>query len=119
MSRTVFANYVIHDQIDLKYEGGSRIPGQTYEDVSVVLFHNNSLLPWGLSGNLVPSSLISSGTVYFYEITSSPGFYSLVFMPHLVGFFRLVLTYDGQEIIKEYDVLPDIASTNDTSISFG
>ena len=119
MSRITFSNYVIHDQIDLKYGGGGRITGQTFEDITLVIFHNNARLDWNLSGEILPPSIVNSGTVYFYEISGSPGFYSVVFMPHLVGFFRVVISYDGQEIIREYDVLPDMTISYDTNVSFG
>jgi hypothetical protein len=71
-------------------------------------FVNGALLPWTLAdGSSVPDASISSGTVYLHEISGSPGFYSLRFLPDRIGFWKLILKNGGLgiEVVKDYDVL--------------
>ncbi len=70
---------------------------------------NNSVLFWPLvDGSSVPDSSVVAGNVYFNEIASCPGFYSVRFFPDRVGFFRFVFLHSGYsiEVEKDFDVLP-------------
>ncbi len=77
-------------------------------NLSFEQFVNSSSLAWTLAdGSVVADSSISSGTMYFHEISGSAGFYSVRFLPDRVGFWRLIFRNAsiGIEIIKEFDVV--------------
>ena len=110
MSRLVAAGAVIHDQLDFfqPLTSINRLTGIVVANLAFTQFVNSSVLAWTLAdGSSVADSSISSGTAYFHEISGSPGFYSVRFMPDRVGFWRLIFRNAsiGVEIIKEYDVV--------------
>lgn len=77
--------------------------------LSLAVFVDNGLLAWPLvDGSLVPDSSVSAGTVYFNEISGSPGFYSVRFFPDRTGYWRIVIGNAalGAEVVKEFDVVP-------------
>ncbi|HEY8095937.1 MAG TPA: hypothetical protein VIE65_07535 [Methylobacter sp.] len=111
MGRLLPAGALVRDQIDLYSPAGSanRVPGYGISGLSLTLFLNNVPLSWPLAdGSSVPDSSISSGTVYYNEIQSVPGFYAIRFFPNAVGFWRVVLTATPllQVQIREYDIVP-------------
>lgn len=106
--RQVQINNTVLDQADLfQSNGEDRVLGLTANDVTIVIFHNNVLLPWpGTSGVGVTDALVASGAVYFHEITS--GFYSVRFRPNALGFWRTTLKYAGnpvQILAQDFDVI--------------
>ena len=85
----------------------NRVVGESYTSLALSIFSNNVALPWPLAdGTLVADSSISAGTVYFNQITGSPGYYSVRFFPDRVGFWRLILREAtlGEQVILSYDV---------------
>lgn len=111
MGRLVSAAAVVSDQLDFYATPGGivRVTGIVPASLSLKVFANNVLLAWTLEdGTLVPDSSVVAGKVYFNEIGSSPGFYSVRTFFDRTGFWRLVFTNPGLgvEIVKEYDVLP-------------
>jgi len=111
MGRLVSAAALVRDQIDLYNPPGSvtRATGVPSSMVSVAVFVNNVPLAWTLQdGTTTADAAISAGTVFFNEISGSPGYYSVRFFPDRVGYWRLVF-FDAaltEEVIKEYDVVP-------------
>jgi hypothetical protein len=110
MSRLVAAGAVIHDQLDffLPLTSINRLTGVVVANLTFSQFVNSSELAWPLAdGSAVADSSISSGTVYFHEISGNPGFYSIRFLPDRIGFWRLIFRNAsiGAEPIKEFDVV--------------
>ena len=98
-------------QLDFFLRLGSinRVSGVPAVNISVKVFANNVLLPWSLiDGSIVPDSSVISGSIYFNEISSNPGFYSIRIFPDRIGFWRLVFLNStlSTEIIKEFDAVP-------------
>lgn len=125
MSRSISAAALVRDQIDLYTPPGSiiRATGITVADVSVIVFANNALLAWTLlDGSAVPDSSISAGSVYFNEISGSPGFYSVRFYPDRTGFWKLVYSVPSitAEVVREFDIVPQsaFATANGLNASF-
>lgn len=110
MSRLVSAGAIIYDQPDIYSPVGTinRPTGLVFSNFTLTQLVNGAALPWPLAdGSSVPDSSISSGTVYLHEISGSPGFYSVRFLPDRVGFWKLILTNAGMgiDVVLEYDVL--------------
>jgi hypothetical protein len=123
MARSVFSQGVIRDQIDFYFPSGSsqRTTGLTASIIQATLFVNNALMSWPLmDGASVPDSSISSGYIYFNEISGSPGFYSIRFFANKVGFWRLVMKNNstGIEQVKEYDVTSSSNNSSGLNASF-
>jgi hypothetical protein len=111
MDRLVSAGSIVYEQLDFFLPPGStnRVTGIPAVNVSVRVFANNVLLPWSLiDGLIIPDSSVTSGSVYFNEISSNPGFYSVRIFPDRIGFWRLVFLNStlSTEIIKEFDAIP-------------
>ncbi len=93
MSQTVSSSSVAYAQPDF-FLAGSRLTGIVPNDLTPSVFANDVLLAWPLEdGSEVPDSAIQAGTVYFNEISSRPGFYSLRFWVDRVGYWRIVLLH--------------------------
>jgi len=109
MSRQVSGGQVIHDQLDIYSPNTiTRLIGVTIPQIELLVFTNNVDQNWVLAdGSAVLDTGISSGTVYFDELTTNPGYYRVRFFPGQVGFWRLIYKLPSiqTEIIKEYDVL--------------
>jgi len=109
MGRSVPAGQLVLDQINFYMPSGSinRVIGITSVSLSLNIFSDNCLLNWPLlDGTNVANFSVSSGSVYFNEISGSPGFYSIRFFPDRIGFWCLVfqnLTLN-EEAIRSYDV---------------
>lgn len=117
MSRLLHAQTLIFDQVDF-YLGSSRI-FVPLSSLQSKLFVNNQLLPWTLEdGSSVLDSSISSTKIYYNEISGNPGFTSLRFFPDRIGFWRLILSWNTSEVIKEYDVSGAKNSTGGLNASF-
>jgi hypothetical protein len=111
MGRLISAGALAYEQLDFFFPSGSisRATGITASDLRMSLFVNNTFLHWDLTdGAAVPDSAISSGHVYFNEISGSPGYYSVRFFPDRVGYFRFVFIHSAYsiELEKEFDILP-------------
>ncbi len=110
MSRLVSAGALILDQPDFYFPTGSiqRAQGIVPSNLSMQLFVNNQAIAWPLvDGTNVPDQNVSAGSVYFSALPT-PGYYSLRMFFDRVGYWRLVLVHAGlgQQVIKEYDVVP-------------
>lgn len=122
MSRLTPNNLVVFDQADF-FEGNgfTRLTGLVVGQLGSGLFFNNVLQPWPLvSGSLVTDALAVSAKVYWTEIPSAPGYYSVRFRPNGVGYWRLVLTYAAgtQTLIFDHDVIGASPSTDLVSSFF-
>lgn len=107
-ARLLRVDQTVIGQVDFfQGDGFTRVAGLTVGDLSSRLFFDNVLQPWSLiNGATVGDALISAGGIYFNEIGSAPGHYSVRFRPNVVGYWRLVLSYAaGQQIVAhDYDV---------------
>lgn len=107
--RLVHINQVIIDQADYFLSNGfTRVVGLTVSNLSSQLFFNNVLQPWALvDGASITDAQIRSGSVYFNEVTGSPGIYNVRFRPNAIGYWRLLVTYAaGSQIMgQDYDVV--------------
>ena len=111
MGRLVSAGSLVYEQLDFFLPPGSinRVTGIPAANLSVIVFANNMALSWSLAdGTSVPDSSVSSGIVYFNEIASNPGYYSVRIFPDRVGSWRLVFQNISLavELIREFDALP-------------
>lgn len=108
-ARLVRINQLVLDQADLfQGDGFTRQVGLTIADMAIILFYNNSPQPWILTnGAAVTDSQVSSGKVYFNEITGAPGYYNIRLRPNAAGYWRLSLTYAAgqQNLAQDYDVI--------------
>ncbi len=120
--RVVQANQTTILQADFfQGDGFTRVPGITKTQLSLDLFFNNALQVWPLvDGLTVTDAQIASGRVYFNEIASSPGYYSVRFRPDAVGYWRCILTYFTvpQIVACDVDVLPASSLVPGTTASF-
>ncbi len=72
------------------FSSGVRVQGSINSDLVLRVFHNNSLQTWNLAdGSSVADSSISSGFVYFHQIPSANGFYSVRLFPDKIGYWRI------------------------------
>jgi hypothetical protein len=111
MGRLISAGTLAYEQLDFFFPPGStsRIAGIPASSLQMWLFVNNQILSWPLvDGTMTADSSIVAGSIYFNEISSSPGFYSVRFFPDRVGFFRIVFLSQSYsiELEKAFDVLP-------------
>lgn len=121
MGRTINSGCLVRTQADFYFPIGSfyRSVGIGIASLTSYLFLNNQLVSWDLSdGTSVPDSSISPGSIYFNEISNSPGFYSVRFLPNQVGFWRLILKNNSiySESISEYDVVISPDSSNGSGL---
>lgn len=106
-TRVVQAHQVVFDQVEiLQADLFTRVLGLTVADVSLVLTHNNVSVDWPLlSGVGVTDALVSSGQVYWNELSS--GAYGLRFFPNALGTWILEVSYPvgtpAQRITVTYD----------------
>lgn len=109
--RQVFVNQPVLDQADyFQTDGFTRVVGLTYALVSGEVYFNNVIQPWALAdGSSVLDSGVVSGRLFFSEIPTQPGRYSVRFRPNAVGYWRVLLTYTaGQQIAaQDYDVITE------------
>ena len=111
MGRSISAGVLARDQIDIYNPANSftRATGILPAGVTLKLFFNNTLVSWSIiDGTSVIDSSIGAGSVYFNEVSGSPGYYNIRFFPDRVGFWRFIfsITVNSTEVIKEYDVVP-------------
>jgi hypothetical protein len=108
-SRFVLHNETVLCQADfLGPDVFTRVPSLTVPQVGFDLFYNNTVMPWTpVDGTAVSDAQVVSGKIYWSEIPSRLGFYSVRFRPNAVGYWRLVLTYASglQTYATDYDVL--------------
>ena len=109
--RLVWVNQTILDQADFFQSNNfSRVAGLSVTDLTGKVFHNNVPMGWTLSnGTTVTESQVTSGHLYFHEITGAPGYYSVRFRPNNTGYWRILLSYAaGEQILaQDYDVLAE------------
>jgi hypothetical protein len=122
MSRLIQVGLVVKGQLDFYVTPGeaTRVTGLTADDVEIVLFKNNSLTSWAVvDGSSVLDSSISAGIIYFNEIDSAPGYYSVRFYPDSTGFWRLGSVYNDREQVLEFDLTSSssLIPTNDGFIT--
>jgi hypothetical protein len=112
--RSVFANQPVLDQADFfQSDGFTRVGNLTITDIQAQLFFNNVLQTWVLTdGAGITDAQVSSGKVYFLELTSGSGIYSVRFRPNAIGYWRLILTYPvGSQVLgQDYDVIAQTGS---------
>ncbi len=123
MGRNVSSGSLVRSQADLFFPAGStnRVDGVDVSSLTLKVFANNAPLAWALvDGTSVQDSAISSGSVYFSEISGSPGYYSVRFFPDRVGFWRLVLRSAslGAEVALEFDVTTPVPQAGGLNASF-
>lgn len=110
--RLVRINETVYEQADfLDPDVFTRRAGLTLLDITSTLFFNNVLQPWTLTnGAPISDNLVTSGSVYFHEISGAPGYYSVRLRPNAAGYWRLVLSYAaGQQIVaQDYVVTADV-----------
>lgn len=109
MNRVVRSSELVFDQLSIYDNSGVRIDGISHFDFTLSTFCNNLPQSWVLSSGVgIPNGSISSGSVYFQEIDSNPGYYSLrVYLPKTgFWFFCLRHTSSGQEFVFSYDAGP-------------
>jgi hypothetical protein len=112
--RIVQNNATVIDQPDFfQSDGFTRLSGLTPSQLTLQLFFNNAIQPWGLvDGTTVPDAQVASGNVYFNEIPGSAGFYNVRFRPIGVGYWRVILTYTSVPQIQaqDYDVVNNLST---------
>ena len=106
--RLVRINQTILDQADFfQSDGFTRVSGLTIVDLTSQVFFNNILQTWPLvDGSTVSDNQITSGSLYFHEISGTSGNYSVRFRPNSAGYWRTLLTYSAEQQIlaQDYDV---------------
>jgi len=108
--RLVQINQVVLDQADFFLSDGfTRVLGITATSGAVThnVFFDNVEQPWPLvDGTTVQDAAVSSGQIYWNEIASEPGHYSVRLRPNAVGYWRLLITYPAgtQIVVQDYDV---------------
>lgn len=118
MSRYIDSGSLVIDQVSF-YSGGNRVVGLEYNDINLDSFTNNENTSMVLEdGTSILNQDISPGIIYFNEIPGKPGFYSVRFFPDKIGFWYLLYSYNGSEVIKEYDVKPAQTNTDSLIASF-
>jgi hypothetical protein len=121
MSRAVFSGALVRSQVDFYSIPGVRIVGITPANLTPFIFVNNSQIVWPvINGNSVVDSSISSGNIYFNEITGTPGFYSVRFFPDRIGYWRIILSYSSvpQDQIIDFDVISNTTQSSGLNASF-
>lgn len=109
--RLVTINQTILDQADFfQPDGFTRVMGITATGglITSVLFYNNIEQPWPLTDGVpVIDDKVASGKVYWNEIASEPGYYTVRFRPNALGYWRLLINYPtGTQIVaQDYDVV--------------
>lgn len=102
---------IIYDQIVIvdPLNSQDRVLDVLVGDLSLNLFVNNVKYNWDiLDGSSVLDSNISPGSIYFNEISGSPGFYSVRFYPDKTGYWYTSYVYsvNSLEIVRDYDLVP-------------
>jgi hypothetical protein len=103
------------------FSSGSRISNISNTGISVKVFYNNILQSWGVQdGTSVNDQSISSGNVYFNQIPSAVGFYSVRLFPDRIGFWRIIITHtlSSSEYVLEFDVKGNCTSSGGIAYSF-
>jgi hypothetical protein len=96
---------------------GTRIIGIPVSNLELLVFKNNVALDWSLEdGSGVPSSSISSGKVYFHEMSGLDGYYSVRLFLNAPGVWRVIIKYDLVEYVREIDVLPNMSVPSPSGI---
>lgn len=109
MGRTVNAGSIVRGQMDLYSAGITRQAGVLSSAVTAAVFYNNLPVSWPVvDGSSVTDASVSSGSVYFHEISGVSGYYAVRFFPDRVGFWRVCLKHAGlsTEAVLEFDVVP-------------
>jgi len=118
--RQVYVNQTVLDQADyFQVDGFTRVVGLTFGQIVGELFFNNAPQAWVVvDGSSVTDAQVVSGRVYFHEIGTQPGHYSVRFRPNAVGFWRLLMTYTvGQQIAaQDFDVLASQSTPTDQGL---
>lgn len=113
-SRPVRAGQMVFDQVDLFLsDGETRSTGVLVADLQMALQVGATTLAWTLvTGSGVPDIRVAAGKVYWTE--TSPGFYSVRFFPHVVGLWRLILTYPAHDQVVSYSY--DVSANNSSYV---
>jgi len=107
VNRSVPTSTLVFDQVALyAVDGVTRVTSAAASGLIIKVFLNGALQNWTVAaGAGVQNAQISSGTVYFQEISGAPGFYSVrMFLP-APGFWTFSLVYTSvlQERVLSYD----------------
>lgn len=120
--RLVQINQVILDQADFfELDGYTRVTGLTITDLVSEVFFNNTLQPWPLiDGASTTDAQVSSGSIYWNEISGSSGIYNVRFRPNSVGYWRLLISYPGgtQILALDFDVTQQYPADSGLRVSF-
>jgi hypothetical protein len=120
--RVVPTSQVAFDQVDFfQGDGFTRVTGLTASVLSSQIFFSNVQQPWFLvPGLFVTDTQVASGAIYFNEIPSAPGFYTVRWRPNGVGYWRLLISYvAGLQIeVTDYDVVSNQSVAPGLSASF-
>jgi hypothetical protein len=112
--RSVKVNQTVVDQADFfQADGYTRVVSLTTSDITAIVFFNNTLLPWPVvDGSAVSDSQVKSGILYFNEILTAPGYFSVRYRPNSSGFWRIIINYvAGQQILaQDFDVVAEVTA---------
>ncbi len=113
-SRLTQVNQVAYDLVDIfQSDLFTRITGLTAADVTLTLMFNNGVLAWPLAdGASISDSQVSSGTVYWDQLTN--GSYGLRFVPNAVGHWNLWISYSSTTPSQIVGISIDVVSTPTT-----
>ncbi len=121
-SRTVTANQIVFDQADIFQANGlTRITGIDPGGFTFRLHYNGTVKSWALvDGSSITDGQVVSGQVYWSEIGSATGFYSIRWRPDAVGYWHLSFAYAAvaQTSLSEFDVVPAPTSPQGLTVSF-
>jgi len=121
--RQVPASNIVLSQLDFYTPNTiNRMADIKSVDFIFKMFVNQTVLNWFLiDGTYIANSDISSGNVYFNEITGAVGYYSVRFFPDRVGFWRLIFNHvpSQSDLVLEFDVLPSSSFTPGGSVDRG
>lgn len=120
MNRLLPSAKVVRDQIDIYSPSntGNRLSNVMVGSLTVKVFFENQDQGWDLlDGTNIQDSSISSGHVYFNQISGADGYYSIRFFPDRVGFWRVVFYHSATQtdIPLGYDVVPSGAFSSSGS----
>lgn len=121
--RLVKINQPVIDQaVFFAPDGFTRVLGLTISDITGEVYLNNVLQPWPLAdGSSLTDGMVAVGRLYFHEIPSAGGNYSVRFRPNAVGYWRILVSYPAgtQVLAQDYDVISEpLGATGGLKTSF-
>jgi hypothetical protein len=116
-AREVPAGKMVFEQVDLFLgDGETRSPGVLVAGLQVAVHAGPTVLSWPIvTGVSIPDVRVSAGKVYWAEFAA--GFYSIRFFPHIVGLWRVILTYPAHNQVLSYTY--NVVTKNNSSPGVG